>query len=251
MGSEAEDEFAERDAQGLQPPKADGPRETEAEAVARAQASYMKMIYMQVPIAQLLLATATYYALTLGWEPHSATPAGRTVGAKLQLIADHDLQWVYFAVWIIGLGRSRLMVNANAMRAGARLDRPDQHIYRTMDQQTRGQDVPYVLMANTGSAGRFNRAQRGVFNTDESMPLLLMNTLLAGAAFGGIVMALGLIVCYGRVTFGLSYTEAKSKRGKGLMLAFLGEAWMGGLVLFAALASSGLLSAAGIGPAAQ
>jgi len=121
-----------------------------------------------------------------------------------------------------------------------------------MDQQTRGQpDVPFVLMANTGSAGRFNRAQRGVFNTDESMPLLLMNTLLAGAAFGGIVMALGLIVSYGRVTFGLAYTEAKSKRGKGLMLAFLGEAWMGGLVLFAALASSGLLSAAGIGPGAQ
>ena len=160
----------------------------------------MKMIFMQVPIAQLLLATATYYALTLGWEPHSATPAGRTVGAKLQLIADHDLQWVYFAIWIIGLGRSRLMVNANAMRAGARLDRPDQHIYRTMDKQSRGQDVPYVLMANTGSAGRFNRAQRGVFNTDESMPLLLMNTLLAGAAFGGIVMALGLLVSYGRVS---------------------------------------------------
>ena len=105
MGS-AEDEFAERDAQGLQPPKADGPRETEAEAVARAQASYMKMIFMQVPIAQLLLATATYYALTLGWEPYNATPASRTVSAKLQLIADHDLQWVYFAVWIIGLGRS-------------------------------------------------------------------------------------------------------------------------------------------------
>ena len=38
MGSEAEDGFAERDAQGLQPPKADGPRETEAEAWDAAHA---------------------------------------------------------------------------------------------------------------------------------------------------------------------------------------------------------------------
>ena len=37
MGSSGEDEWAKRDAQGLQPLKADGPRETEAEMVSKVR----------------------------------------------------------------------------------------------------------------------------------------------------------------------------------------------------------------------
>ena len=58
-----------------------------------------------------------------------------------------------------------------AERAGARVDRPDQHVYKIMSPEAKASS-PYVLMSNTGWTGRFNRAQRGAFNTDGKMVIL-------------------------------------------------------------------------------
>merc|ERR1712023_187063 len=99
--------------------------------------------------------------------------------------------------------RMVLVINANGARAPARVDRPDQHVYKIMDKDGPNKDTPYVMMANTGPQGRFNRAQRGVFNTDESMPLYIANSILAGAVFGPFVVLLNILVAYGRITFGL------------------------------------------------
>ena len=50
-------------------------------------------------------------------------------------------------------------INANGARLPAKLDRPDQHIYQIMAEKGPLANAPYVLMATTGAAGRFNRAQ--------------------------------------------------------------------------------------------
>ena len=161
----------------------------------------MKLFFATIPAAQILLSTVTYYALTMGFGMKDQFTT------KFDFIHEQQLGYAFLAVWVISLARSRLAVNANAQRAGARLDRPDQHIYKIMDRSATS-DAPYVLMANTGAAGKFNRgargaiftpcfcaelsdavlslpmciaAQRGAFNTDESMPMFLTNTLLAGA----------------------------------------------------------------------
>lgn len=222
-----EDEFANRDAQGLLNLKPDEPK-SEGERVKKAESMYMKMLFGMLPIAGQVFAWGTYfvYAYVLGKKAAFDT--------KLQFVQSYDLGWVFLSVWVISLARSRLIMNANAQRAGARVDRPDQHAYKIMDSKA-NKDAPLVMMANTGALGRFNRAQRGVFNTDESAPLYVVNTVLAGSMFGPVVVLLNLLVAYGRVKFGLGYTESGAGRMAGLGPSFLGETWISGLVLLVAI----------------
>ena len=176
----------------------------------------MKMLFVVVPGIQLFLASATYAGA------YHLLGQGPKLDAKFTLIKTYELGYVYLAVSIIALGRARLVVNANANRAAARVDRPDQHVYKTMDSQAQA-SAPLVLMANTGDIGRFNGAQRGIFNTDEALPSFLMNTLLAGAVFGPVVVVVALLGVYGRITFGLGYTEGSGQRLSGFMPAMIAE----------------------------
>mmetsp|Transcript_1268 Transcript_1268/g.1359 ORF Transcript_1268/g.1359 Transcript_1268/m.1359 type:complete len:110 (+) Transcript_1268:160-489(+) len=96
-------------------------------------------------------------------------------------------------------------------------------------------DAPYVLMANTGAAGRFNRVQRAVFNTDESLPGLLINTVLASAVFGPVILLPLLLYVYGRVSFAVKYKNSLKARGAGFLPSMIGEKWMEGLILFSAI----------------
>lgn len=227
MSSTAENEFVDRDEQGLQRLKPDDPKSTQ-ERVDKAEGMYLKMLFGVMPLAGQVFAWG-YYCV------HVYLLGGKTLfDTKLQFIQQYDLGWVFLSVWVISMARVRLIVNANAQRAGARLDRPDQQAYKIMDSKAK-EDAPLVLMANTGPLGCFNRAQRGVFNTDESMPLYIANSILAGAVFGPFVVLLNILVAYGRITFGLGYTESNAGRMKGLMPTFLGEGWVTGLVLLIAI----------------
>ena len=98
----------------------------DAEA-AKAEFGYLKMIFGFVPLVQTGLATATYFVLSrlLGMQD--------TLDDKFAFLHKYDLGYVYLAVFITFQGRNRIMVNTNAARAGAHVDRPDQHAYETKD----------------------------------------------------------------------------------------------------------------------
>lgn len=217
-----ESEFENRDPQGLEKSKKDDDFD-EDKAVAKAERFYKNMLFLQVPMIAGGLAWGTYLALAYGLGQKAK------LDAKFLLLKSHDLGWVYLSVWITQQARSRLMVNANARRAGARVGRPDQHAYKVMDPKAKS-DAPLVLMANSGALGRFNRAQRGIFNTDEAAPLFLASTLLAGFVFGPVVPGLSALAAYGRVKFGLGYAESGAGRMAGFMPAMIAEGWMSGLV---------------------
>eukprot|EP00927_Polykrikos_kofoidii_P014844 TRINITY_DN16558_c1_g1_i1.p1 TRINITY_DN16558_c1_g1~~TRINITY_DN16558_c1_g1_i1.p1 ORF type:complete len:242 (-),score=37.34 TRINITY_DN16558_c1_g1_i1:138-863(-) len=218
-----EDEFQDRDATGLQPWTEKTPTEA-AEA-----GKYRVMLLLISPLLGQVFAWSTYLIL--------AKLCGQQglYDKKFAFIHEFQLGYVYLAIWIIAMARTLLVINANAARAPARVDRPDQHVYKIMAADGDWKGAPYVLMAGTGAQGRFNRAQRGVFNTDESMPLVLANIIVTGLVFGPIIACLALLIGFGRVVYGLKYKESSKVRGAGLVPATMGEKWVEGLVLLCAI----------------
>ncbi|CAK9075925.1 unnamed protein product [Durusdinium trenchii] len=219
--SSNEDEFANRDHLGLQPLT----QETETED--RAFFKYLRLV-LAVLLVGLVVAGLTYLAAKhLG--------SGAILERKFNFIHENQLGYVFLCVWIAGMTRSGVTVLANAARAGARVDRPDQHVYKIMESSGSLKDAPYVLMANTGTVGRFNRAQRAAFNMDESLPLLLVNTVLASSVFGPWILLPMLLYCFGRLSFSIKYRSSLKERSAGFLPSLIGEKWVEGLVLFSAI----------------
>jgi hypothetical protein len=222
MGRGEPSEFAERDSQGLEREDRYQPKDPK-ELVSSARAKYVQLMLVVLPAIQQILAWSTYYIFAnfLGY--------GKHLDARFEFLRQHDLGHIYLAVFITMQARVLLQLNANAMRAGARVGRPDQYAYMTMDSSAR-EDAPLVMMKNTGHAGRFNRAQRAISNTDETLPTYLICTVLAGVVFGPVVVILSMLHAYGRVQFGRSYTASKDQRGFAFRIAVVTEAWMSGLL---------------------
>lgn len=76
---------------------------------------------------------------------------GEIMEAKFRFAHQYQLGYVFLAaalrhgvcdiheVWAVGMTRTTLSLLANAARSGARLGRPDQHIYRIMGPQYKAQ----------------------------------------------------------------------------------------------------------------
>jgi hypothetical protein len=79
-----------------------------------------------------------------------------------------------------------------------------------------------VMMANAGPQGRFNRAQRAVFNYDEALPLFLSGLLL-NALLGPAALILAVLNASGRRAFARAYTDSLEGRGGGFVRAVAPE----------------------------
>jgi len=215
---DVENEFNGRDDKGL---KDESKPNTEGAEMGK----YCMLLFVIVPAVQTLVAVGVYFLGAKVFKQQAI------YDSKFKLIHDWQLGWVYLAVYMLALMRTVLIVNANGARAPARVDRPDQHVYKIMDKDGANKDAAYVMMVGTGPQGRFNRAQRGVFNTDESLPLVLANTLLTGFVFGPIVCIVLLIVMFGRITFAFKYKVSAASRSAGFLPSMIGEGIIGGLLI--------------------
>ena len=161
-----------------------------------------------------LLAWLVYFAYTRLWPG-----AGPTVELKLAFVRRYSLGYIYIMWYMLFLTRKYLALNANGARAAARLARPDQHVYKIMAKEGPLADAPYVLMADTGAVGRFNRAQRAAMNMDESLHLDLTGLILVGAIFGPLAVALAALMAYSRIKMAHLYKGRAGDRLGGFVPA--------------------------------
>ena len=100
-------------------------------------------------------------------------------------------------------------------------------------------DKPYVMMVTTGEVGRFNRAQRACYNTDESMSVFLTGLLLGAFMFGPFATLLAVVNLYGRCRFADLYTHSVKARGAGFLPSVVSEHVSAALVGICAIKSIG------------
>ena len=67
----------------------------------------MQLFYLQIPLLQLVLGTATYYALSIGLNQAAV------INQKFEFMVRYDLGYVCLAVYFISLARNRLGVNVS------------------------------------------------------------------------------------------------------------------------------------------
>eukprot|EP00808_Paulinella_micropora_P007897 g59421.t1 len=211
-----EDEFSGRDAMGLM------------EKVEKGEEETRRFYFKMVGVLNFL------FAPVICWVTYGLTKMidkqKELYESKFNFIHDNQLGYVFIAWYAIYLARTYVSINANGARAAARVDRPDQHIYKVMAASGVHSGMPFVLMANSGPEGRFNRAQRALYNMEETIAFFLTGVILAGAVFPFPVLGCVVLACYGRIKFANLYKESLKKRGAGFLPAIIGEVLVAGFV---------------------
>ena len=133
------------------------------------------------------------------------------------------------------LKRRYAVCHVNATRLPARVDRPDQMIYQIMAQKGALADAPYVLLANTGAQGRFNRAQRAAQHFDETIALITTGALLGFFAVGPLMLPLVVPWAGARVTFTNVYKQSNNDRLGPVRLCIRMEGLIAGMVFICAI----------------
>lgn len=191
----------------------------------RYTSNFTKLVLLQGPVIAWTLYFATKFL--------SSQNAVDKMEEKFEFLRRYDLYYVYWASFMIMMVRLVLNVNANGSRGLARVNRPDQHIYQIVGKED------LVLMATSGAAGRFNRAQRGLFNMDESAAQMLMNTFLVAFIFGPLVCFFFVpLYAYGRIRFAHDYKIDADIRSPGFLLCMIGEHGVAAMLLLIAIKSS-------------
>jgi len=152
---------------------------------------------------------------------------------KIDLLASMNLGWLYLALPVIYYARTFTSLNANINRSAANLTPP--HMYAYKVQTAKGKpELPYVILEEEGPVGEANRAQRGIDNLMEYLPMYLAYVCANGFVFPFPTFLNVLMFMYSRMKYARGYTKSAGSRQAGFMLFGLTQMNMEGLLLIAA-----------------
>jgi len=144
---------------------------------------------------------------------------------KVAALSAGNLQWLYLAVLVMGLVLGFQQVFVAYHRKLARVENPDQYIFKTMLK-----DDAYIRLEMDGPVGAFNRAQRGIDNTREDFVVKFISLIFAGYVFPEVSFILAVVVLLARVLF--SYGYIYKSRMTGQMLSMIASIVVNGLLIW-------------------
>jgi len=218
--SNVEDQFTDKGPDGL---LAEAPKKTELAVIQNYLIIYGGFYCMAIAFATAVMAG--YETDMYGYVPGISV----AYTAKLQFLKTYELGYVYLALIIITLTRMMTVLRCSAARSQARVANPDQHAYMLHDKNIG--EKHYVLMANTGALGKWNRSQRAHEHMIETQGLFVGQTILAGFLVGPVAAFLCVVWGVGRFVFMSAYQKAAKARVSGFLMTMVPECFQLGLCM--------------------
>eukprot|EP00667_Euglena_gracilis_P020257 EG_transcript_21897 len=182
--------------------------------------------YLVMNLATLGLGQAAAWPIYLAF-------SSNRVEAKFSLLAEYQLGWLFLVPFLLRSTLTVLNTIAGVWRKEAKVNPPDQHVYKVFTAAGIA-PLPYVLMAEEGALGCFNRAQRAAQNYVEYLPGMVGYVLLAGFVFPLPVFVCTAVYVSARMMMASQYIQVSKSRMRGFVLSNASVTVVEGLLLLTA-----------------
>lgn len=174
----------------------------------------------QPPVLVMYSAMTTIFSCIMGTVAfYAIVKDNAAADAKISLLAQYDLGYLYAALIVLRVGQFLMGVNAGHARKYCKVHPPDQHVYEVKGAE--GSKLGYVLMDQEGVNGKFNRAQRAVVNYNETFPQTALYIVAGGFVFPKEMLVLVSIYSAARVMMAVGYASSVKGRMLGFMISNL------------------------------
>jgi uncharacterized MAPEG superfamily protein len=129
-----------------------------------------------------------------------------------------DFQLIFISLVAVSLAAMVAAVTASHQRYLAHVAIPTQYVYQSVKAATGG-PTDAIVLAETGAAGAFNRAQRAYANMRETLPLTLAMFVTLSTVCPRTVLAIALFYAIARVLWVIGYTSHVSMRMTGFLMS--------------------------------
>jgi hypothetical protein len=148
-----------------------------------------------------------------------------------------DWGLIYFGFWILNLASMVMNINSGRFRYESDVGPPDQQVFKVVgkDLYNKGEGDYVRLIDDNSNLGKFNRAQRAVFNYYEYLPGIFASAYCAGSVFPFPTFVLLCGIAVFRVIFSLGYASTAKGRTVGFVGSMQFQNALDGLHLFGSL----------------
>lgn len=180
-------------------------------------------------IASRLIGLGIAYAIFWG--------AGDSVTARLTMLREMDLGYLYLAFWCFSVLVHYLNMYPGYFKAQLNIKgniRANMAFFKVLGNGDQGPVQPYIGYEDEGTVGEYNRANRSLSHFGEYMGSSIVCIAGAGVVLPRPTFVLTLIFVLGRIVHQIGYTKGYGSHALGFGLATTSNLTLEGMLLLSA-----------------